>query len=230
MADPRSADQLDPTKGEGLYCAVTTGFAKARAPDGRILCVPLAEAAKTIIPVYDTVFGGGMVSNLLKKDLDNSSTKVIQASARDQASIPDSGPITVDMMIACEVKQSGVNALRKDSECGVKNLLWMKRALDFVVGFLENVIFKMKGQSAKECATDVYKRVLKPYHGFMVSNVVTLAFGLCPTREELCKKLGFDDEAVVEDRVKKISEVCRPMLDEISDLLERSGCNFPDKV
>lgn len=101
---------------------------------------------------------------------------MIEASARDQANIPDSGPVTVDMMIACEVKQCGVDALRKDSESGVKNLLWMKRALDFVVGFLENVIFKMKDKSAKDCATEVYKRVLKPYHGIFEKNLGPACF------------------------------------------------------
>ncbi|PFH35398.1 glycolipid transfer protein GLTP [Besnoitia besnoiti] len=230
MGATGEGSDLDPTKGEGLYLAVTTGFSKARAEDGRILSSPLTEAVKTIIPVYDTIFGAGMVANLLKKDLTNSSSKVREATEKQVQEEPAAGPVTVDMLIDYEVKKYGVAFLRKDANNGVKNLLWMKRALDFIIGFLENVIFKMKGKTAKECATEVYQCVLKPYHGFMVSNVVSLAFNLCPTREELCKKLGFEDEAIIEDRVHKISEVCRPLLDEMSAMLEKAGCNFPDKV
>ncbi|CBZ50136.1 hypothetical protein NCLIV_006120 [Neospora caninum Liverpool] len=230
MSTAAAGGDPNPIKGEGLFLALRSGFSKARAPDGGILCEPLADVATTIIPVYDTFFGAGMVANVLKKDLKNSSTKLKEAVERERAAEPDVGPVTVEMMISYEIKKNGVAFLRKDANNGVKNLLWMKRALDFIVGFLENVIFKMKDKTAKECATEVYQCVLKPYHGFMVSNVVSLAFNLCPSREDLCKKLGFEDEASIEAHARELSEVCRPLLDDISDKLEKYGCNFPDKA
>ncbi|KEP63309.1 UNVERIFIED_CONTAM: glycolipid transfer protein GLTP [Hammondia hammondi] len=230
MSTATTESDLDPTKGEGLFVTLTSGFSKARSTDGRILCEPLADVAQTIIPVYDTLFGAGMVANVLKKDLKNSSSKLKEAAQREFAAEPNAGPVTVDMLISYEIKKDGVAYLRKDANNGVKNLLWMKRALDFIVGFLENATFKMKDKTAKECATEVYQCVLKPYHGFMVSHIVSLAFNLCPSREDLCKKLDFENDAMIETRVKALSKVCRPLLDEISDMLEKAGCNFPDKA
>ncbi|KYK69245.1 glycolipid transfer protein GLTP, partial [Toxoplasma gondii TgCatPRC2] len=38
MSTAATESDLDPTKGEGLFVTLTSGFSKARSPDGRILC------------------------------------------------------------------------------------------------------------------------------------------------------------------------------------------------
>lgn len=66
-------------------------------------------------------------------------------------------------------------------------VLWTKRALDFIMRFLDYGILKHTDQSLSHCASMAYNEVLKPYHGFMVSSIVTLAFKLAPTRKNFIR-------------------------------------------
>lgn len=72
--------------------------------------------------------------------------------------------VTADELIAWELKELGIPKMRKDQNSGVKGMLWMKRALDFVFTLICNTFGTMKDATVKECALDAYDRVLKPYH------------------------------------------------------------------
>eukprot|EP00922_Rhytidocystis_sp_ex-Travisia-forbesii_P041199 GHVS01061511.1.p1 GENE.GHVS01061511.1~~GHVS01061511.1.p1 ORF type:complete len:185 (-),score=6.70 GHVS01061511.1:125-679(-) len=100
----------------------------------------------------------------------------------------------VDEFILHEIQQRGVQDIRKDSTSGVKNLLWMKRALDFIISFLELLMLGDPESSSKVCATKAYDKVLEDYHGnhhvcvragcntftlcWLVSNMVTMSFNV----------------------------------------------------
>eukprot|EP00922_Rhytidocystis_sp_ex-Travisia-forbesii_P041202 GHVS01061518.1.p1 GENE.GHVS01061518.1~~GHVS01061518.1.p1 ORF type:complete len:243 (-),score=38.49 GHVS01061518.1:564-1292(-) len=218
-------EELDPGRGEGLYRNVTSAFDKAKAQGGKIRTLELAQAARTIVPVYDTVFGKNVVSSNLKKDIENSSGKVMLAveSFKDERQF-------VDEFILHEIQQRGVQDIRKDSTSGVKNLLWMKRALDFIISFLELLMLGDPESSSKACATKAYDKVLKDYHGWLVSNMVTMSFNLCPAREKLLQKLGFSDKVDAHDKASSLMACVRPVLDQVHTFLEKYDCNFPDKI
>eukprot|EP00922_Rhytidocystis_sp_ex-Travisia-forbesii_P041204 GHVS01061520.1.p2 GENE.GHVS01061520.1~~GHVS01061520.1.p2 ORF type:complete len:224 (-),score=35.78 GHVS01061520.1:1404-2075(-) len=219
------AAQLDPGRGEGLYLNVTQAFTKARAEEGgKIRTLELAYAARTIVPVYDTVFGKNLVSSNLKKDIENSSSKVMLAVETHKEERQ-----YLEEFIVHEIDQRGVQVIRKDSTSGVKNLLWMKRALDFIMSFLELLMLGDPDISSKVCATQAYDKVLKDYHGWLVSNMVTMSFNLCPTRGNLLDKLGFS-EGDAKDKATSLMACVRPVLDEVHGFLEKHECNFPDKI
>eukprot|EP00922_Rhytidocystis_sp_ex-Travisia-forbesii_P041208 GHVS01061528.1.p1 GENE.GHVS01061528.1~~GHVS01061528.1.p1 ORF type:complete len:268 (-),score=35.54 GHVS01061528.1:125-889(-) len=219
------AEAFDISRGEGLYISVTEAFAKAKDSGGKIRTLELAMAARTIVPVYGTVFGENMVSSNLKKDIENSSSKVVLALEK----FKDEGQY-IEEFILFEIQQRGVEELRKDSTCGVKNLLWMQRALDFIMSFLELLMMGGPETSSKACAIEAYDKVLKNYHGWLVSRMVTMSFNLCPARQNLLEKLGFPDEADAKSKAAGLMASVRPVLDEVHKLLESQNCIFPDKI
>lgn len=78
----------------------------------------------------------------------------------------------------------GIENIRGRWGDGVIECLWTKRALDFILRFLEYGILTNTNQSLHHSATKAYQEVLKPYHGLVVSTVATLAFNLAPKRED----------------------------------------------
>lgn len=79
----------------------------------------------------------------------------------------------------------GVENIRGQWGEGVIECLWTKRALDFIIRFLEYGILTSTDRALYDCGMKAYEEVLKPYHGFPVSTVVTLAFNFAPHRETL---------------------------------------------
>lgn len=214
--------------GLALHNAVLDKFRAVPDTQGRLDCDKLADAALQIATVYDLVFGGGFVSRHLKQDIANSSGRM-RAAAEALRRTRGGGAVSADELIAWEIKELGIPRMRKDQQSGVRGMLWMKRALDFVFSLLCNMFGSMKDASAKECALEAYDRILKPYHSFFVSHVVSLAFSLAPSREEFISRLGFD-VAEAEACARSMDEVVRPIIMCLGKLLDQSHCNFPDKA
>lgn len=204
---------------------ITSFFKASIDSENKVITPKMSDAANSIAPVYDTVFGAGIVSNNLKKDIENSSSKVRAAYENNPKETN-----TIDKLITYEIETQGVDILRKDSNSGVKNLLWMNRALNFIVTFLEKCMITDCEKSSKQCATEAYNDILKPYHGIIVSSVVTMAFNLCPSREQLMHRFGYEDEALAKQKVNQLVTAVRPVVEIVLKLLEDAGCNFTDKV
>lgn len=225
---PQSAVPLDQSKGEGLYFNITQKFELAKVPGSsklRIRTKEVAVAARTVVPMYDSIFGKGILASTLKNDIENSSGKVEDARALFPAERQ-----YIEEFVLHEIGQRGVDYIRKDHNAGVKNLLWMKRALDFIISFMEKCILGDPTLTSKECAREVYNRILQPYHGWTLGSLIKMAFNLCPSRDTLLIKLGFTDLDVAKEKAKLLLACVRPVIDEIDRLLKENHCNFPDKA
>ncbi|CDI85654.1 glycolipid transfer protein, putative [Eimeria praecox] len=218
----------EPLKGLALYHALLEKFRAVPDAEGRLDCEKLADAAMQISVVYELVFGKGFISRHLKQDIANSSGRMREA-AQALSKSRGGGAVTADDLISWELKQLGIPRMRKDQKSGVRGMLWMQRALDFVFTLICNMFGTMKTATAKECALDAYDRILKPYHSFLVSNVVSLAFSLAPSKEEFVSRLGFE-MSEAEKCLPSIQEVILPIISRLRTLLEESQCYFPDKA
>lgn len=215
-------------KGPALHQALLEKFRAVPDAQGRLDCDKLADAAMQISAVYDLVFGGGIVSRHLKQDIANSSGRM-RAAADALRKSRGGGVVCADELILWEIEELGISRMRKDQHSGVRGMLWMKRALDFIFSLICNMFGSMKDATSKECALEAYDRILKPYHSFLVSHIVSLAFSLAPSKEEFVSRLGFE-LAEAEACVQSIEEVIRPIIAGLGKLLEQSHCNFPDKA
>ncbi|KAF8822620.1 glycolipid transfer protein GLTP [Cardiosporidium cionae] len=175
-------------EGEALCSGISTAFNCAKDPNsGKIytntwdalsllyqatsICDGLVDAAITLLPVYDRIFGQSMVANVLKNDLSNSSSMVRAAYLKD----PE-GKNTIDKLITKELIET-----------------WEVSRI-------------------------------------VVSQIVSMAFNLCPSREELERRLGFNDPTAVEGSVRNLLSLIRPVVEDVKEKLIQSDCNFPDKV
>lgn len=189
------------------------------------VCVETCDAAKKVVPLYDKIFGEGTVSNALKRDLDGSAVGCKTVSL--------SNPIewrTMDDLIKGEVAKRGLQVVRKDKASGVVKLLWMKRALRFIALFLQNAILDMPDAPVKDAASAAYTKVLRPYHGALVSTIVSAAFRLAPGRDKLLKALGFDSMGDAVTALEQFLSVITPVLDSIDNSLKEHECDFSDKA
>ena len=91
-----------------------------------------------------------------------------------------------------------------------------------------------KGMETKDAAYDAYEKVLKPYHGWMISKVVGSAMSSAPKKEVILDRLGHPDKPLTDEEAKaQLAAFVTPMkalVTKISDFLEKEGCNFPDKA
>lgn len=104
---------------------------------------------------------------MLQQDIANSSGRM-RAAADALRKLRGGGVVCADELIVWEIKELGIPRMRKDQHSGVRGMLWMQRALDFIFTLISNMFGSMKDATAKECALNAYDRVLKPYHSKLV--------------------------------------------------------------
>uniref|UniRef100_A0A0G4HPA5 Glycolipid transfer protein domain-containing protein n=1 Tax=Chromera velia CCMP2878 TaxID=1169474 RepID=A0A0G4HPA5_9ALVE len=186
-------------------------------------CMKFAAAARSVGELYDDIFYG-VVAGQLKKDIDSSATTV------EKAFLARPDKETLAALMAFEMETLGRDKVRADKKTGTIGILWAKRAVQFVSTYLGLLIDKPE-QTSGACASETYEKVLKPYHSWMVSGVVSMALSMAPSREQIFEKFGLGpDAAGAEGRVKGFLAVLNSVISQIEKLLEQHDANFPDTV
>ncbi|SBS85327.1 glycolipid transfer protein, putative [Plasmodium ovale] len=191
-----------------------------------IVVLKLCDLCNSIYPLYKKIFGRGLVADVLIKDLRNSSFKVQKAVEK----FPEETKY-VSLMYTYNLKKyESIEMLKKDLDNGITNFLWMKRAIEFMVVFLEKCYITKYSSTLNICAKEAYEEVLKNYHGYMTSHIVKLALKLSPTREKLTERLGFQSNEQAKVVLHKCLSITKPLISDISKTIEMNKCNFPDKA
>jgi Glycolipid transfer protein (GLTP) len=153
---------------------------------------------------------GGNIDRLAKRNSEN----------------PIAYSYNIFQIIEAEVREE---AHTGSSSC-TKGLLWLKRAMEFLVGILQE-LNTHRDVSMNEAVSRAYAATLQPFHGWIVGSTFTLAFKFVPSREAFFEKLGIDENA--EDHftgMKLFSEEFGSILREIHDFLDSRGLNDPSTV
>ena len=131
--------------------------------------------------------------------------------------------------------------------------LWMGRALLCCARFASRLI-SSAGAAPSDVARSVYDevregvgrrpshprawfsraptsppQVLRPYHGMIVSSVVTMAFRMAPSRAEFFKRVGAD-EALSKAELAAFCKYVTPVVESLHKWFVDSGYNFADKA
>lgn len=185
----------------------------------RIDALKFVAACKDIARVYDALFMG-MVAGQLKGDINNSSATVEKAALKYNTE-------TLEDLIAHELKTHGRAVIRSDKNSGTVGMLWAKRAVNFIVMYLE-LLATRDDLTAPKCAQLTYETVLMKYHGWFTSKAISAVMNLAPSKQDIFTKLGLteDPKKAINDFVK----VLQPIIAEIQRLLDENECDFPDKV
>lgn len=213
----------DPEKLD-LYERIIEKFRECKTPDGKVLTVKFGEAALMMAPVYEWIFGVGVVSKHLKNDIVGHATGVL-----DSAGVCVENA-TVDGLISTTLQHRTHDQVRSDSKSGIVEILWTKRSLDFILRFLDYGLVRHTDESLQRCASMAYTQVLKPYHSLMVSGIVTLALSLTPTREMFLSNLGFGCLTSAQKVLQKFLTSALPIVEYVDKTLLEHNCNFPNKA
>ncbi|XP_046462235.1 glycolipid transfer protein-like [Daphnia pulex] len=90
-------------------------------------------------------------------------------------------------------------------------LLWLKRALEFTMVFIDDIVCDSKNGTANEdlrpLCLQAYEKTLKKYHGWMVQQIFNLVSRACPWRRDLLLSLALgktDMESIVLAQMEEV--------------------------
>lgn len=90
-------------------------------------------------------------------------------------------------------------------------LLWLKRALEFTMLFIDGIVCDTKNGTPNEdlrpLCLQAYEKTLKKYHGWMVQQIFNLVSRACPSRRDLLASLALgeiDMESVVVAQMEEV--------------------------
>ena len=176
------------------------------AENGSIAAAGFADAATTLISVFDLISGMGMA----KSDMDGNATTVKKA-ASDK---------TLQALVDAECEGLDEKGLKKVAGDGTKvtcALLWLARALFFILKMLEPLV-KEPSKRLSDCVLAGYEVSLKPHHGFIIRQTFSAAVMAAPSREKFMAKLGELEEGVLAELTKVMPHV-EALLKAIRDFL-----------
>jgi len=123
-------------------------------------------------------------------------------------------------------EEVGQNCHTDNSSC-TKGLLWLKRAMQFVVCLLR-LLQADESASLSSAANQAYNEVLQPYHGWITTGIFTVALKIVPSREDFYQNLGTSEK--FGEEMNAFIEQFDVVLSKIHAHLDSKGLNFPDKV
>ena len=168
-----------------------------------------AEASLVLISVFDLIPGMSVASGDMIK---NATTIKTMAG--------ESGKTLKELVDAeCGGKDAkALKAVSGDGKTFTCALLWLVRALYFIVKLLEPLV-NDPSKKTSECVLAGYEVSLKPHHGFMVKGTFSVAVKAAPNRENFLAKLDVS-EAEVKAKVDAVAPVAQALLDALNEMLK----------
>ncbi|KAH7619947.1 hypothetical protein Ndes2526B_g05192 [Nannochloris sp. 'desiccata'] len=178
-----------------------------RSSEGAVQTQEFLEVCRQILPVVGKLGTGfGLVKSDVGGNIDRLATR---AATQPDLYNPDIFQILRDEVI------QGTHV--ESSSC-TKGLLWLKRAMQFVVALLHRLA-QDRNISLSDAASETYYSTLQQYHGWIVTGTFTVALKLVPGRESFFESVGaggLDGESGREAVFKSMNEFCV----EFEDLLK----------
>ncbi|KJE92274.1 hypothetical protein CAOG_03276 [Capsaspora owczarzaki ATCC 30864] len=168
--------------------------------DYGIATLPFLNAVHATIPLFDTL--GMLTFYPIKADMANNIERLQlrfeQAPERC---------LTLQRIVDAEVR-AGTH--RNAESCAI-GLLWLKRALEFVIGFLDNI---GKGEKVVSvAATKAYQQSLEPFYGMVSRGLFNVALLSLPAYSTFMAQLRRRDDVTDEQIIAAICDFCDQMRD-----------------
>ena len=113
-------------------------------------------------------------------------------------------------------------------------ILWLLRALRFILFFLENMDHQHPEFGSKEtaaCSKDAYGKSIKPYHGWILSSIFSTMMGQVPNRKTFVKNLalGHSDSELYHE-MRLFVQIAKPKVDKLHQFMIEEDLNDPWKA
>ncbi|RWW41312.1 hypothetical protein BHE74_00053208 [Ensete ventricosum] len=157
------------------------GMKHVKSENGEILTKPFLDVCKHILPVLDK-FGAAMA--IVKSDIGGNITRLEARYNSDPSKYE-----YLYSMVQVEVESKTATG---SSSCS-NGLLWLTRAMDFLVELFRNLVDYADWTMSQVC-TDSYCKTLKKWHGWFASSTVMVAMKLAPDRKKFMEVIGGSGE------------------------------------
>ncbi|KAM7277817.1 hypothetical protein ACFE04_004951 [Oxalis oulophora] len=147
------------------------GMKHVKSEQGEMLTKPFLDVCKLILPVIDK-FGAAMA--LVKSDIGGNITRLENKYL--------SNPTEFTLLYSM-IKPEIADKTAKGSSSCTNGLLWLTRAMDFLVELFRDLLAH-PDWTMSQCCTDSYSKTLKKWHGWLASSSFTLAMKLAPDRSK----------------------------------------------
>ncbi|XP_068748310.1 glycolipid transfer protein-like isoform X1 [Montipora capricornis] len=187
--------------------------------DGRIDTEPFLDAASQVVPFFDVL--GPTAFAPVKSDINGNIKKLREKYAQDLEKFK-----TLQDLVESEM-QAGTT-LEKNSATDA--LLWLKRALQFIIVFLEEVL--TGEEDLVKCAKKAYEYSLKKFHGWIVQGIFSVAMKAVPYRKDFMNKLGRGkvDEQTVLKEMKDCVDLLSANISVVEEFYQKNNLDKANKV
>ncbi|KAK5840841.1 Pleckstrin domain-containing family A member 8 [Gossypium arboreum] len=184
------------------------GMKHIKSPEGEMLNKPFLDVCKLILPVLDK-FGSAM--SLVKSDVGGNISRLEKKYETDPAKYNH---------LYSMVKEEVDCKTATDSSSCTNGLLWLTRAMDFLVELFRNLLAHPDWTMTESC-TDSYGKTLKKFHGWIASSAFTVALKLAPDRKKFMEVISGTGD--VNADMEKFCSTFPPFLEENHKYLAKFG-------
>ncbi|PKA60594.1 hypothetical protein AXF42_Ash019487 [Apostasia shenzhenica] len=170
-----------------------------RSKDGEMLAKPFIEVCKLIVPIVDKF---GMSMAIVKADISGNISKLESKYTSD----PSKFEFLYDMVrVEIETKTA------KSSTSCTTGVLWLTRAMDFLVELLRNLMDHSDWSMTKACM-ESYNRTLKRWHGWLATSSFNVALKIIPDRKRFLETIACGSDDINAD-IQRFCSAFSPLLE-----------------
>jgi len=191
-----------------VFTPALEGMKHVKSEEGEMLAKPFLEVCKQILPVIDK-FGAAMA--LVKTDIGGNVSRLESKYSSNPSEFNH-----LYSMVRVEVE---AKTAKGSSSC-TNGLLWLTRAMDFLVELFRNLLEHRDWAMSQACS-DSYGKTLKKYHGWLASSSFTVAMKLAPDRKKFMDVIGGTGDIYAD--IEKFCTTFSPLLEENHKFLASVG-------
>ncbi|XP_042513547.1 glycolipid transfer protein 1-like [Macadamia integrifolia] len=191
-----------------VFTPCLEGMKNVKSEDGEMLTKPFLEVCKLILPVLDK-FGAAM--SLVKTDIGGNISR-LEAKYL-------SNPTEFNHLYSMVRVEVQTKTAKRSSSC-TNGLLWLTRAMDFLVQLFHNLSKHPEWTMSQVC-TDSYSKTLKKWHGWLASSSFSVAMKLAPDRKKFMEVIGGKGD--INADIEKFYSTFTPILEENHKFLDSVG-------
>ncbi|KAG6545080.1 hypothetical protein Mapa_013463 [Marchantia paleacea] len=162
---------------ETVFTPALEAMPHVKSPNGETLTKPFLDVCRLVLPVIDK-FGSSMA--LVKSDVGGNIGRLDAKYATDTTSY---------YLLYDIVRKEVADKTAKNSNSCTNGLLWLTRAMDFLVELFRNLLVH-PDWTMSQASNEAYAGTLKKWHGWMASAAFTVAMKLVPDRKKFYELLG----------------------------------------
>ncbi|TMX05567.1 hypothetical protein EJD97_016674 [Solanum chilense] len=191
-----------------VFAPALEGIKHVKSEEGVMLTKTFLDVCKHILPIIEK-FGAAMA--LVKSDIGGNITRLENKYL--------SNPTKYTNLYSMVQEEVEAKTAKGSSSC-TNGLLWLTRAMDFLVALFRNLLEHQDWAMSQACS-DSYSKTLKKWHGWLASSSFTVAMKLAPDRKKFMDVIcGTGD---INSDIEKFCTTFSPLLEENHKFLASVG-------